>query len=188
MGKKFFILAGPNGAGKTTISKQILNIYNCPNFINADEIAKGLNPVNQEKVAIESGKIMLKKIEKYSSNNESFCVETTLSCKTYLKKIIEFKKKGYQCYLFFIYLATVEIAIERVKQRVSYRGHNIPTETIKRRYIQGLKNLVNLYWNRVDYLIILNNKKKLELIYIKNKVKKIFDQKIYSNILNYEKE
>ncbi|MEI9957554.1 MAG: hypothetical protein WDM90_14945, partial [Ferruginibacter sp.] len=56
-----YIIAGCNGAGKTTASYTVLpEILNCKEFINADEIAKGLSPFQPEKVAIEAGRIMLK--------------------------------------------------------------------------------------------------------------------------------
>ena len=58
--KKVVIIAGPNGAGKTTLALEFLpNEADCPNFINADLIASGLNPFAPEKAAIRAGKIML---------------------------------------------------------------------------------------------------------------------------------
>ncbi len=44
--KKLYIIAGCNGAGKTTASFTILpEILDCKEFVNADEIAKGLSPL-----------------------------------------------------------------------------------------------------------------------------------------------
>ncbi len=49
--------------------------------------------------------------------------------------------------------------------RVSEGGHNIPTETIIRRYFAGLNNFINLYSDKVDYWMLINNSKtELELI------------------------
>lgn len=55
-----YIIAGCNGAGKTTASMSVLpEVLNCREFVNADEIAKGLSPFKPEEVAIEAGKLML---------------------------------------------------------------------------------------------------------------------------------
>jgi len=60
MSKNLYIIAGCNGAGKTTASFTILpEILNCREFVNADEIARGLSPFQPEKAAIEAGRIML---------------------------------------------------------------------------------------------------------------------------------
>lgn len=62
--KKLFIISGCNGAGKTTASFNILpDLLDCKEFVNADEIARGLSPFRPESVAIEAGKIMLRRIE-----------------------------------------------------------------------------------------------------------------------------
>ena len=91
--KNLYIIAGCNGAGKTTASFTILpEILDCKEFVNADEIAKGLSPFQPEKVSFESGRIMLNRINELFINNESFAFETTLATKSYLPKIINAKK------------------------------------------------------------------------------------------------
>jgi len=140
--KNLYIIAGCNGAGKTTASFTILpEIINCKEFVNADEIAKGLSPFQPEKVAFESGRIMLNRIEELLKENQSFAFETTLSAKSYKNKIRNAKEKGYTVTLLFFWLQNVELAKERVKIRVSEGGHNIEPEVIERRYINGIKNL-----------------------------------------------
>ena len=77
---KLYIIAGCNGAGKTTASYTVLpEILECREFVNADEIAKGLSPFNPSSVAIEAGRLMLKRIGELLSAGVSFSVETTLS-------------------------------------------------------------------------------------------------------------
>jgi len=45
--RHLYIISGCNGAGKTTASYTILpEMLNCNEFVNADEIAKGLSPFN----------------------------------------------------------------------------------------------------------------------------------------------
>jgi len=156
--KNLYIVAGCNGAGKTTASFTILpEIIECKEFVNADEIAKGLSPFQPEKVAFESGRIMLKRITELLFDNQSFAFETTLSTKSYKSKILEAKEKGYTVTLLFFWLQNVELAKARVKMRVSEGGHNIEPEIIERRYFRGIKNLFKIYLPIVDGAIIFDN-------------------------------
>jgi predicted ABC-type ATPase len=153
-----YIIAGCNGAGKTTASFTVLpEMLDCDEFINADEIARGLSPLNPEKAAIEAGRLMLTKIEKLILNQKDFAFETTLSTKSYTKTIQRAKQQGYQITLVFFWLDSVDLAIERVKIRVFEGGHDIPISVIIRRYYSGLINLFNLYTPLCDYWMIFNN-------------------------------
>ncbi len=156
--KKLYIISGCNGAGKTTASFTILpEILDCKEFVNADEIAKGLSPFQPEKVAVEAGRIMLGRINELLSENENFAFETTLSTRSYRNKIIAAKKNGYSVTLLFFWLQSVELAKERVKTRVSEGGHNIQPEVIERRYRKGIKNLFSIYLSIVDNSYIFDN-------------------------------
>jgi predicted ABC-type ATPase len=164
--KKLYIIAGCNGAGKTTVSFTILpEILDCKEYVNADEIAKGLSPFQPEKVSFEAGRIMLNRINELLTKNENFAFETTLSTKSYKNKIIGAKVKGYRIILLFFWLQNIELAKERVKTRVSEGGHNIEPEVIERRYIRGIKNLFDIYLPIVDEALIFDNSEvKHELI------------------------
>lgn len=145
-------------AGKTTASFTILpEILNCREFVNADEIAKGLSPFQPEKVSLESGRIMLNRIKELLLEHETFAFETTLSTKSYKSKIIEAKEQGYSITLLFFWLQSIELAIEHVKIRVSEGGHNIEPKIIERRYIRGIKNLFEIYLPIVDGALIFDN-------------------------------
>ncbi|MFZ1748702.1 MAG: zeta toxin family protein [Saprospiraceae bacterium] len=130
---------------------------NCYEFVNADEIARGLSPFRPESVAFEAGRIMLSRIEQLFSENQSFAVETTLATKLYKNKIFQASKKGYQVMLLFFWLENVDIAVDRVRIRVAEGGHNFPKDVIIRRYYSGIKNLLNIYMSIVDKLIIFDN-------------------------------
>lgn len=70
---KLYIISGCNGAGKTTASYTVLpDMLNCKEFVNADEIAKGLSPFNAESVAIEAGRLMLTRMEELLCCNADF--------------------------------------------------------------------------------------------------------------------
>ena len=156
--KKLYIIAGCNGAGKTTASFTILPvILDCKEFVNADEIAKGLSPFQPEKVSFEAGRIMLKRINELLSENQNFAFETTLSTKSYKNKIIQAKKSGYRVTLLFFWLQNIELAKERVKIRVYEGGHDINPDIIERRYIRGIKNLFDIYLPIVDGALIFDN-------------------------------
>lgn len=156
--KNLYIIAGCNGAGKTTASFTILpEILDCKEFVNADEIARGLSPFQPEKVAFEAGRIMLNRIDALLDSNESFAFETTLATKSYRVKIEEAKNKGYTTTLLFFWLESVELAKERVKTRVAEGGHNIPTDVIERRYFRGIRNLFDLYLPIVDKGFVFDN-------------------------------
>ena len=156
--KNLYIIAGPNGAGKTSASFTILpEIIQCKEFVNADEIAKGISPFQPEKVAVEAGRIMLKRVNELLHNNESFAFETTLSSRSYKQKIEDAKKRGYTTTLVFLWLESINLAKERVETRVSDGGHNIEPDVIKRRYIKGIKNLFNMYLPIVHGAFLFDN-------------------------------
>jgi predicted ABC-type ATPase len=118
-----YTIAGCNGAGKTTASFTVLpEMLDCDEFINADEIARGLSPLNPEKAAIEAGRLMLTKIDKLISNKKDFAFETTLATKSYVKTILKAKGNGYQVSLVFFWLDSVKLAINRVHTRVLEGG------------------------------------------------------------------
>ena len=126
-------------------------------IVNADEIAKGLSPFQPEKVAFEAGRIMLNRINELLDKGETFAFETTLATKSYRSKVLEAQQKGYTVTLLFFWLRTIELAEDRVKNRVAEGGHNIPTDVISRRYTNGIKNLFEIYLPIVDEAQIFDN-------------------------------
>ena len=144
--KHLYIISGPNGAGKTTASYTLLpKILRCKEFVNADEIARGLSPFNPESVAIEAGQLMLKRINELLQRNVSFSIETTLSTRSYFHLVEKAHSQGYDVTLLYFWLKSPQEAIERVAERVAKGGHNIPNDTIIQRYWEGLDNLFNIY-------------------------------------------
>ena len=158
MSKHLYIICGPNGAGKTTASYSVLpKILLCKEFVNADEIARGLSPFNPENVAIEAGRLMLSRIKELLFRNESFSIETTLATRSYFRLIEKAHQQGYEVTLIYFWLKSPEQAIERVAERVSKGGHNIPQDIIVRRYYEGIDNLFSIYMPIVDTWILVNN-------------------------------
>ena len=176
MSKILYIIAGCNGAGKTTASFTILpEILECKDFVNADEIAKGLSPFQPEKVAIEAGRIMLKRVDELLQGGGTFALETTLATKSYKNKIKFAQSQGYKVELLFFWLRKVDLAVERVKIRVSEGGHNIPEDVIRRRYVNGIKNLFEIYLPIVDEALVFDNSDvEPQLIMLKNFEDEVF--------------
>lgn len=165
-----YIIAGPNGAGKTTASYTLLpEILHCVNFVNADEIARGLSPFSPETVDVQAARIMLDRIDELLSQKADFGIETTLATRSYVQLVRRAQASGYKVHLLFFYLETPEQAIQRVAQRVSNGGHGIPEEVIRRRFKRGIDNLLHLYLPICDSVLIYNNIKTPAQLIVRKK-------------------
>ena len=149
-------------------------------FVNADEIAKGLSPFNPEGVAIEAGRLMLERIDCLIRRGESFSIETTLATRSYINLVRRAHTEGYQVHLIYFWLKSPELAIQRVAERVAHGGHNIPQDVIIRRYSAGISNLFNLFMNEVDSWMIYDNSDN-------DRVEIAVGSKEISNITNFAK-
>lgn len=146
-----YVIAGCNGAGKTTFATQFLPDYvSCREFVNADLIAAGLSPFRPETQNAKAGRLLLERINELADDRVDFGFETTLAGRTYLKILTDMKRNGYRVKLYFLWLPSVEMAIDRVALRVSQGGHNIATVDIRRRYSVGLQNLFGFYHSILD--------------------------------------
>ncbi len=155
---KLYMIAGCNGAGKTTASYTVLpEMLDCKEFVNADEIARGLSPFNPEGVAIEAGRLMLGRIRELMAEGRDFAFETTLATRSYAGLVREAQAKGYLVTLVYFWLQTPEMAVERVANRVASGGHRIDERTIRRRYTKGIHNLFHIYMDLVDYWMIFDS-------------------------------
>lgn len=140
------VLAGPNGAGKTTASESLLREdLAVSEFVNADVIARGLSGFEPEKAAFAAGRIMLSRLDELARQRADFAFETTLASRTFAPWLAERMLEGYEFHLYFVWLPSAEMAIDRVAARVRAGGHDIPSESIRRRYARGIRNLFELY-------------------------------------------
>ena len=150
--KKVVIIGGPNGAGKTTFAREFLpQEAGCPEFVNADLIAAGLSPFNPQANVFRAGRLMLEEIARHAEAGRNFAFESTLSGLTYVRMIAAWQASGYTVKLVFLSLATPEEAMARVAMRVRQGGHDVPVETIRRRFAAGLRNFKDVYRRHVDY-------------------------------------
>ncbi len=153
-----FIISGCNGAGKTTASMTVLpETLQCHEFVNCDEIAKGLNPLNPDSAKYAAARLMLVRIKKLISLDADFAIETTLATKSYHALVQKAQEKGYDIKLVYFWLQSPELALQRVAERVRNGGHNVEEHIVRRRYSYGIRNLFKLYLPVVDYFILIDN-------------------------------
>jgi predicted ABC-type ATPase len=135
------ILAGPNGAGKSTIgAASLADFSDVSEFLDADAFARRLSRPPSQGDAIAAGRAMLRRLER-----RSFGFETTLASRTFAPKIRSLVSDGYHFHLVFLWLPSADLAVERVADRVRLGGHNVPEETVRRRYRSGLRNFFEIY-------------------------------------------
>lgn len=189
MMKNLYIVSGCNGAGKTTASYTVLpEILECREFVNADEIARGLSPFNAEGVAIEAGRLMLQRIEELLKEDVTFAIETTLATRSYVNLVMRAQRQGYRVNLLYFWLSSPELAMRRVAERVSKGGHDIPEEIIRRRYTAGINNLFKLFMPVVDYWAIFDNSQADRLKIASGRLDKpadIKNRELYETIFAY---
>lgn len=146
-----YVIAGPNGAGKTTFASEFLpDFVKCREFLNADLIAAGLSPFAPEAQNVRAGRLLLERIRELAQERKDFGFETTLSGRTYVKRLTDMSASGYHVVLFFLWLPSSELAVARVRKRVEAGGHSVPSEDVRRRYAAGIQNLFRLYRSIVD--------------------------------------
>ena len=187
-----YVIAGCNGAGKTTASYTILpEMLGCKEFVNSDEIAKGLSPFNSDSitVAVEASRIMYRRIRELIAAEKTFALETTLASRSIAKLLIGAQEKGYYVTLLYFWLNTPDLAVERVKNRVAAGGHNVTEVTVRRRYDAGIHNLFELYLPICDYWMITDNSlSPMEVIAkgFRDQKKEIYNTFIYNKLQDYE--
>ncbi|MHB0980472.1 MAG: zeta toxin family protein [Thermoleophilia bacterium] len=145
------VVAGPNGAGKSTSAPYFLrDALEVTEFVNADAIAGGLSAFSPESVAIAAGRIMLERMRELAADRTDFAFETTLAGRRLARFLADLQSKGYHVHVLFLGLESADLAVARVAERVRLGGHDVPVDTVRRRYDQGLRNLFRVYMPMAD--------------------------------------
>jgi len=184
-----YIISGCNGAGKTTASLTVLpETLQCKEFVNCDEIAKGLSPLNPDGAKVAAGRLMLSRIKKLIADKADFAIETTLAAKSYHSLIIRAREQGYKSSLIYFWLQSPELAIKRVAERVKHGGHHVDSGIIRRRYRAGIKNLFNLYCPVVDYFLFIDNSVMPSEVIAEGNIKsiKFYNEEKFKKIRQYD--
>ena len=191
MKRHLYIISGCNGAGKTTASYTVLpEILKVEEFVNAVEIARGLSPFNPDSMAIEAGRLMLKRIDELLLVGKNFAIETTLATRSYAKLVERAHRQGYVVHLVYFWLSSPLLAKERVSSRVSQGGHNIPPDVIQRRYDLGIRNLLEIFIPIVDGWLIVDNSELTQAIVAEggmNVQTIVYNETLFSKIKGYGK-
>ncbi|MDP2167276.1 MAG: zeta toxin family protein [Thermodesulfovibrionales bacterium] len=152
------VVSGPNGAGKSTTAPSLLKgTLRVTEFVNADLIAQGLSGFKPEGAVFHAGRVMLERIHYLAKKQTDFAFETTLASRTFAPWIADLCKTGYTFHLVFLWLPNEEFAVRRVAERVRMGGHNVPEETIRRRYHASIRNFFKLYSPLADTWFFYDN-------------------------------
>lgn len=158
------VLAGINGAGKSSLYHEYIEAlagtaHPALPFINADMIARAL-PQSGDATAdtLRAANLAEQERQRLLATGESFCMETVFSDRSGHK--LEFlksaRRRGYTVVLIFVGLASAELAILRVAQRVLAGGHPVPADTIRERYPRTLGNFARAL-AFVDLALVYDN-------------------------------
>lgn len=156
-----WFIAGANGVGKTSFAfKHINAVSGSKAFVNLDEIARGLSPLDPEVQKFRAGRIALQilreTLKSSDQTSKSLTVESTLSGRTHLKTIENAKQAGWPVHILYFALKTPEIALSRIARRVSEGGHNVPEADARRSFSRSLANMPE-YLAACDFWRVYDN-------------------------------
>lgn len=151
------VFAGPYGAGKSTHADDILKAMGIPTFVNADYIARGLAGTNTEAVNMAAGRIMLRRLSELAAAREDFAFESTLSSRSFAPFLQRLKAAGYRIAIYYFLLDSAQLAVRRVKLRVSLGGHDVPADVVRRRFARSQTNFFALYAPLADDWALFDN-------------------------------
>jgi predicted ABC-type ATPase len=111
------------------------------NLLDTDAIAKRMDPANPRRAAVAAGREVILRTREYLENRQSFAIETTLSSRSTLATILQAEERGFAVHLVYVCVDNAERSIQRVCERVTQGGHDVPEEDVRRRYERSLQNL-----------------------------------------------
>jgi predicted ABC-type ATPase len=141
----FWLIAGPNGVGKTTFAFQRLKaVSGSIRFVNLDEIARGLSPLEPGAAERDAARLALARAEHFIALRETFSMETTLSGATHLALAKLAKAGGMSVNLMYFSVRDPAICLERIARRVAAGGHDVAEDVVRRRFLRSFARLRQL--------------------------------------------
>lgn len=134
------VISGPNGSGKTSVIGQ-LDYEGRENLLDPDAIARRMNPEDIQRAAVSAGREVIRRTKEYLDAGVSFAIETTLSSSSIIETMRAARERGFIVYLIYVCLDTPDLNIQRVGERVSRGGHDVPPADVRRRYERSVMNL-----------------------------------------------
>jgi predicted ABC-type ATPase len=152
-----WLIAGPNGAGKTTYAfRHIRAVSGSVRFVNLDEIARGLSPLDPSAEPWRAARVALGLVDQLLAERASFSLETTLAGRSHLRTIETAARQGYQINLLYFAVADISVSLARIARRVSEGGHDVPEGDARRRFGRSIDNLPD-YLGASDLWRIFDN-------------------------------
>jgi len=182
---QLILIAGPNGSGKSTSAPVLVPATT--RFLNADDIARTVHQRTDVERNVHAGRLLLDEWDRLVAANADFAIETTLSSRSLAPRIVRMREAGYQFQRVFVWLESVDLAIERVAERVRQGGHDIPEAVIRRRYLAGARNLFSLYIPITDTWRVFDNTRLADMSLVATGGKRertlIYNPVIWQNIV-----
>lgn len=160
-----WLVAGPNGVGKTTYAfRHIRQVSGSARFVNLDEIARGLSPLEPDDGRLAAARIALVQIGNWldaapagtAALRKPFTIETTLAGLTHLRTIARARAADWQVGMLYFAVKDVEICLQRIARRVSEGGHDVPEVDARRRFARSSANFAR-YVCAVDFWRVFDN-------------------------------
>ena len=143
MGKgAFWVIAGPNGVGKTTYAfAHLKQAAGTVRFVNLDEIARGLSPLEPALAERDAARIAIDRAHAFIADGVTFAMETTLSGRTHFHLAEQARTAGLDVNLHYFSVADPQICLDRIARRVAMGGHDVPANVVARRLERSADNV-----------------------------------------------
>lgn len=160
-----WVLAGTNGAGKSSIGGAMLR-QSGGDYFNPDEAARGLRERDPALAQFGANslawRIGLRQLDRAIVERRNYFFETTLGGETIAARLAHAIDCGLEVRVWYVGLDGPQAHVQRVAERVAAGGHDIPQETIHKRFDASRRNLVALL-PRLTELKVFDNSARADI-------------------------
>jgi predicted ABC-type ATPase len=151
------LIGGCNGAGKTTLARELLPRMGIRRFLNADEIARGLSPLDPALSAFRAGRLLISEASGLLKSGSAFAIESTLSGVTHMTLLRDARQAGFHVVLHYLLLDSADQAVKRVALRTTHGGHTVPEADVRRRFARSRQHFLEDYLPLADEWTLWDN-------------------------------